>query len=950
MLLLIKDEMMSEKLGVLEQRVKSNARIAQIIRNQYIIADGRTFEEEFNSYNNAVNSSLFFLPKTKVIVQHEDRYVAQLEDPKIIRFGKWVKRSTRRMRWTGVRMVNAFRKKKQPLENLHQTLPMRDLGNYFFKHRLSRLLFHIHCETEHRLLDLIDEVQLLTSSMTFSAANPLAADAPPKEGDLEHLIDGFDRLIGHLKNDVKNAVAQVVKLMAIAEQKVGTFELNRSFFDPNTNAQRFQRVNASYRRFSRRITLNHRVIKENWILNHELDQFYDDLKISSKKTCTRLNDKIHKKLFKILEEIESSLNKSKEALSEKLNNREELMELVLRERSKVNGQFKKKLIPNSTRMMLFQNLPSVTLALQRDFENAKASVNTATSVKRDFSNKQKLRTTEISIINPREIIEYEYFDGLVKAEKGLRTELISINSRIQPSLLEISNIHAYTFESAVKSLESSEVPLKNVYEAIDQGFERTYGKLNEFREQMIAVAASATDELDLALDKLGKDLQHLKVVDSALETNLRILDRKARSRTKTYFDRIKNGLTRLYKECKRLVLQTFFKTVELYQTTEKTLTTDLRGVDDSVTTFLNHASKSIESLPFIYRLLFRQEPLDDYNFFVGRKQEINGLQNALSSWKEGNYASVLLSGPRGSGLTSLFNYFEAQVLDEELLVNRIVPKRNIAEREELLGLLKEVFNQEKFQNIDDIAHYLNDCGIHRIVLVDQLQRFFLRRIDGFEVLHDLQKLIRLTQKNVFWVATISKLSLNYLNKTIQLGEFFSWNIEMGSLDKAGVDLVIKKRHEVSGFNLQYDPRIAGSSKKFRKLPPEEQQQYLATTFLTQLHKISEGSLSLALMVWVLALEVLDKKTLMVHPVPSVRDVLRSVSMEKINILQALLLHDGLNFDELFEVVAMDSATLKSHLATMEKSRMIIHDHDLIKLNTLLYWSAISVLKNKNILH
>lgn len=946
----IRQHMLPDRLDSLEKRTQSNARITQIIRDHYVIPDARTFKEEFTSYFNAINSGLLFLPEQQSIQQSEERYNTQVEDSGVIRFGKWAKRLTRKLRWTSQKALNLIRTNNTNPSNLGQRVPLRSVGTYFFQYRLARLLTLIHSDTENRLLGLIDNLQNLISSISYASSNPLADQLTHSISDLDHLLAGFDRLKSDLKKDVSNSLNQVTHLATVAMEKAGTFELNPSFFDPKINEQRFAQIDESFRKFHKRIVLNHRVVKENWVLNHELDQFYDELKLSSKKTCERLNDKVHNKLFKFLNEIEDSLDKSKNAFDEKVNDRSELMDLLAVERTKVNGQFKRMLVPNSVRMMLFQNLPSVTLGLQRDFEKAKTSVNTATSVKKNFVSSERLRPSEISVINPRKIIEYEYFEGLVNARKELQSELVGTNSRIQPALIEISNIHSYTFESAIKSLETPDVPLKDVYEAIYHGFERTYAKLNELKEQMVEITQKATDELDKALDQLGKDLQHLKVVDRALETNIRILDRKARSRTKGYINNLKSFFVSIYQKVKRFLVRTFFKTVELYQTTEKNLTTESHALDDSVTLFLNNASTSINNLPFIYRLLFRQDPLDDFNFFIGRKKELKILNKAIESWREGDFSSVLLSGPRGSGLTSLFNYFEVQVLDEELLVNRIQPKQNISDREELLTLLKSVFNQEKFQSIDDIATYLNECGIQRIILVDELQRFFLRRINGFEVLHDIQKLIRLTQKNVFWVVTISKLSINYLNKTIQLSEFFTWNIELSNFDQSSLDQLIKKRHEVSGFNLRYDHEIAGSSKKFKKLPEKQKQIYLADTFLTQLHKTAEGSLSLALMAWVLALEGIDKKTLRVRSIPSVRDVLRAVGNEKLSILHVLLLHHGLNFHELSEVVNMDPATLKSHLATMEKSRMISSEKGLINVNTLLYWSAISTLRNKNILH
>lgn len=930
-------------------RAEASETIHRIVSGGYRAVSTLDLREEYPSYYYSLESLLAGLPQMEEVVQDNDRYEAQTSDAFVIRFMKAFKRVGRSLRHGGTSIGNLFRKRKREKQNAFQQVPTQQVARHFLMYELSRRQLANYQVVENKLLSLVMAAFELSNQLAHGSSRPKENNEDADVKGFDFIIDGFNRLLEDLERDTKMELHAVLSLASTALAKVGTMELNASFFEKKFSDVRFAKVSKRFSRFNRRVARNHRVIRDNWLLSHELHVFYERLRLDSHKLCDRLNKKVHRDLLKQIGNIEAFLEESKQPFTETYNDKKLLNDAVLKERSRINGIFKKEVIPNSTRMMLFQNLPSVTLALEQDFQNSLELVSQKTTVKKDFEATDKLAERDLSLINPREIIQRQYFGAIRSARETLHRQLVNINNRIQPAIIEISNVHAYTFETAKNNYETGSGSLKETQEAIAEGFERTEAKIEELKAALIEVAKVANANLNVSLNELYEQLLVLNDADNAIEVNLRLAELKARDRTKSYYQ---SALIEFRKNSRLVWVNTlkgFRYLLTFYKTTEQSLINSTIDIDKSIKQYLNYAKTSFDKLPFIYRLLFRLEPLEDFNFYVPRKKELKELRQAYASWDAGNDDSVLLMGPKGSGLSTLFNYFVQEHL-EEIQVNRISPRHNISTQEELMDLLRSVFNQTKFENVEDVAAYLVDCGFKRIVAVDELQRFFLRKIHGFHILDELQKLIRLTDKQVFWVVNLSQMSSQYLKTTSRIHEFFTWNIGMGFLSEGDIKSLILKRHDVSGFKLVFSDDISGNQKKLKKMAINEKQEYLKGLFFDKLAKASEGSLSLALLQWALAASLIDKQTIHLEKLIEVKDILGGLDNIKTSILHALMLHDGLNIKELIEVLRYDSSLVRAHLASMEKDGIIEPINDFIKINPLLHWSGIRLLTKRNLIH
>ncbi|MGB0430177.1 MAG: AAA family ATPase [Bacteroidia bacterium] len=826
-------------IDTINKRLNANKKVRQLISDQFEFKLRESFTDEFPSYHYAIDGILSQLPSKTTIEQTAERFTKLSTDKAPIAAAKAFKNVWQNTYWGLIKFTNIFKKQKTVTQYFNRTVPERECYRYFIKIRFGAHLLEILQNTERSILEHIATADEICRSITLNATSPINGDGKTHNShELVELAASFERMATDVATDAQQKLDQEYKLLEYALQKVGTIELNASFFNEHLNTRREEKIDHKYANWTRRIKRNHKIIKDNWLLSHEINVFYESLQLASKRVCSRLDAKIQKHLFHQIENVNVFLMDSSLAFSEPFLDKTLLTTAIKKERSRINGAFKKELVPKSVQMMLFQNLPSVTLGLENDFKSALNAINTATATKRDFKITDQLRENELSYINPKELVNFEYFKSLRTARENLHTKLVKINNRLQPAILEISNIHAYTFETAINSIETSGASIKDVFETIKNGFERAFEKIEVLKSELSQIGNHATTELDKALGELASHLQHLNNTDNAFQLNVKLLESKARKRTKSHWQ---NTIGKLYKAFNWLLnlskkLNT--KWQNLYKTTEQSLSQgESSNIDSELTAFLSTATKSYEKLPFIYRLLFRLTPLEDFNFYVDRQSELSQLNKAYQKWEMGQKANVLITGPKGSGLTTLFNKFSND-LSDDIQLNQIKPKNNISDQLELIELLKLTFNQSKFTHIEDVGQYLVSCGIKRVVLIDELQRFFMRRIDGFEVLNELQKLIRITQNQVFWIVNLAEVSGNYLKKTTNFYEFFNYSIQLNALSVADVKQLIMARHRVSGYKLVYTENIAANTKKLSKLSALQKQNYLSDQFFEKLAKIN----------------------------------------------------------------------------------------------------------------
>jgi hypothetical protein len=254
-------------------------------------------------------------------------------------------------------------------------------------------------------------------------------------------------------------------------------------------------------------------------------------------------------------------------------------------------------------------------------------------------------------------------------------------------------------------------------------------------------------------------------------------------------------------------------------------------------------------------------------------------------------------GARGSGKTSLLNCaaageFAGAAIIRSQFSERITGAAGMRQFLcELLGLAHP----------DDLLQELTSR--RRIIILEELERTFSRRMNGFEGIRDLAAIISATSRSTLWVVSLNQYAYRYLDAAVRLSQYFSHQINAMAVLPSHLKNAILLRHHLSGLRLQYpplpesDPRLT----RFQNLAglhrdPEE-------TFFDRLYSQSEGIFRTAFELWQQFIERVEGGVLYLKS-PTELDydpVISQLSSEDAFCLQGILQHGSLTEEEHSEI-------------------------------------------------
>jgi hypothetical protein len=313
-------------------------------------------------------------------------------------------------------------------------------------------------------------------------------------------------------------------------------------------------------------------------------------------------------------------------------------------------------------------------------------------------------------------------------------------------------------------------------------------------------------------------------------------------------------------------------------------------------TLLLPAAKS--ELPVLYRLLFRPVPVEDRRFLVGRQHELAGLQQAVEDWVAGRFAACLLIGARGSGKSSLLNCAIRDVFTSQPWIRAEFSER-ILNPAMLDAFLRKLLNLSEDADVE-VAFK----GQRRVLILEEGERIYLRKVGGFTAAHYLSHLIHRTAETTLWIIVMNDRSFRVLDAGTHLHRVFSHRINAMNVSRRDLENAILERHRLSGLRLEFapppdgDPRV---NRVKRWLGLEDSAQKL---FFDALFQQSEGIFRSAFQLWLSSIERVEGEILkMRQPLDPAFNRFRSeLAREDQFTLLAIQEHGSLTRDELAEVL------------------------------------------------
>ncbi len=263
-------------------------------------------------------------------------------------------------------------------------------------------------------------------------------------------------------------------------------------------------------------------------------------------------------------------------------------------------------------------------------------------------------------------------------------------------------------------------------------------------------------------------------------------------------------------------------------------------------------------LPTIYSSLFRLAPIEDRRFLVGRDQELDGLEQALRDWDAGRFAACLVVGGRGSGKTSLLNCAAAGAFAGREVIRGLFRERTLT-RESVERFLRQLIGVA--EDVDLEAAFANE---RRILMIEEAERTYLRKVGGFKGIAHLIRWIHRTASTTLWVIAMNDKAFRVADAAVSFGRVFSHRINAMNVSREHLENAIHERHRLSGLRLEFapppevDPRIS-RVKQWLALEDSPQKLYFDSLF-----QQSGGVFRSAFELWLSSIERVEGETLKIR--------------------------------------------------------------------------------------
>jgi AAA ATPase domain len=333
------------------------------------------------------------------------------------------------------------------------------------------------------------------------------------------------------------------------------------------------------------------------------------------------------------------------------------------------------------------------------------------------------------------------------------------------------------------------------------------------------------------------------------------------------------------------------------------------------------ASRS--ELPALYRLLFRLTPVEDRRFLVGRDRELAGIDQAVKDWAGGRFAACLLVGARGSGKSSLLNCATRENLQAyqwiraEFRERLLTPRQLEAFLRRLLLLPEDADLEAAFQ------------AQRRVLILEETERIYLRKVGGFSAAHHLMHLIHRTAATTLWIVVMNDRSYRALDAGTHWHRVFSHRINATNISRDDLENAILERHRLSGLRLEFAPRQAGDPRlnRLKRLTGLEDSPH--KMFFDSLYQQSEGIFRSAFELWLSSVEHVEGDVIRIRQPfdPSFNKFRSELAQEDHLTMLLIQEHGSLTEDELAEVLCEPFAPSRGRLERLTALGLVERDPD-----------------------
>ena len=941
------DQFLNGKRDVEEKQslLDFNTAIYSILKERHSEKPNRIFQEDFPELFQKWEMITEDLQPVLILEQSPERFRKQAADRWMILLFKSLKRFffhiTRLPHYTVNGFRALFKKPKKKIKYWQYNLPLRNLATYHFHSMVLKELNPLFIEAQKLICTGFNQQRKIEETLTSGGSMPEKFD-----GEKE-IVDSFKQIVPDFEEKVKVIIKEKCKAFDDEFLKAGTLELISRNFRAPILSKRWKEGQISYKKS---IT--------NWdnTIFALFEEWRTDLELLKLKYLVEMEYGVFKRFpeEKFSKEIQPKIKQIDEFIKESLDvvkESKDLRKCLVQTRYKAVKQLDQDIIPRFGEILASKNLHGQIDRLEKSIIDhlEKVSEKRAAVETNDYD--VPLEDGDLNQISLNELISFDMLPKLKSNLAEMRSNLFNEIGEVTNDVNGMDQIIIFTLTSSINSLEKEEKSDEEIKLIVSEGFDRANQRLKEVEERLKIALNGINDQTEQSVSDFLSNVVQLMDAENIINIRIRLTKAKALAQSEQYKQRITERVLSWAKTAKTFSLKKYQEGQEYAQPiTQIFFPKQSESVISKETVdFLNDSQQVIDRLPLIYRRLYEIEPLEDMELFEGRTAEIANIEEAYTSWKAGNFAATVIIGEKWGGNTTFINYATSKIkFDERVL--RMEIKQNLQTEKELIECINQPFSGTKHDSLVEFVEYLTSDNIRRVIILEDIQNLYLRKIDGFKLLQRLFELITQTSKHVFWVCTSTVYAWRYLKNVIQIDDYFNITIELGEMSNEQIINVIAKRNRISGYKIIFSEEEV-SNRKFIKMNDDEKQDYLKDRFFSDLTRFAKSNVSLALIYWLLSTRDVDKNRIIVGEFKEPNlSFLNTLSSKKVHVLQALILHDGLTLENLNDVLNEDFYDSSLLLIMLLEDGIIMKKDEYYMVAPLVFRSVVNLLKSKNLIY
>lgn len=927
------------------------------------------FRNRYTIFLDVATKEIEELSRLVTVKEVFDGYLLSINDNPIVSFRKIFANFWRFVKLGFKRFLNPFRRlfRRKPLEikvYRERKILLRNIANHYVKSvfvqqsaELLSKLYESQCKalidiwTFDEKLDSIFQKDLQNTDLKEEekSSNQISLDQEI-ESVFNQAVLLQQKTLEEIKNQVSVNVISAISSFDKSYQKVDTLDLPASYFSRKNYLKKQKQVNLLYESKIRSWTNTHSTLIDDWSMDLEFTILYYSVFKEFNLLRDKIDNIIENDLSINLGQIRTFISESQKSI-EKAKGDKGLVGTLNAERKRIANELIDKTLSKA--------IEKLTVCFTDDFEvfsNSILKLIEEISTQRTFlRHKEYLKPSDkeqIKYLSPKELVNFEALPVFLQNISNVKEFTSSKLVKARANLMGLGTVCDFSLESAVLMIQQQDENSINAVEVAIDGYKRAINHLEKVESTLSIIRNNISDELSQAVNGFNDDIEKLKDTENAIALNLKIARIKAVERTNRYKNVlklfIKNFIPKSLKGLKRAKEIVSEKYREIKSTFG--FAPPKKYVSFELTEFIGQTQQALKKLPFVYQRLYQLSPTDEERFFVNREKELEQLTKSFDNWKKDRFITVAIIGEKGSGVTSLINVFLRRT-EIKMPIVKFNLDRKIHTIEQYFNVFESIFGQ-KFENNDQIISYLNSKEEGLTVVFENLHHMYLKRVHGFECMNLFFDLMANTMKKVLWIGAYTTHSWDFLNKTIQIANYFTNEIFVNPLDQKTIENIIYKRNSLSGFQLVFQPdEIDLANKNFVKLNDEDKQNFLQKQFFANLHHLSHGNISLAQLYWLRSTQEVSDEYISIAQINEIDfSFISALTSDELFALQAMVLHDGLTLEDFSIVFDRNINSCRNLLIPMFEKGLLIKPKSKYNVNPIIFEAVVKYLSQRNFIN